>query len=178
MALWEEGSASEGREGHLVHRGPQNCQCRERRQVSSGRSHSSCCGGLQEWSHTTSHSLIWVADWPHVAEGTGSAFNLEVQPLNVLLKLLHTNSQATPLVIHKPLANGSPVGVLTLPPRATKTIIINLTAPPPMQGKRSLDIVGLPSRILKSLPAICSIRCTRRLVMVVPQNRTVLTLLR
>ena len=27
MALWEEGSATEGREGHLVHRGPQNCQC-------------------------------------------------------------------------------------------------------------------------------------------------------
>ena len=103
---------------------------------------------------------------------------LQVQPPNVQLKLLHTNSQATPLVVHKPLANGSPVGVLPLPPRATKTILINLTAGPPIQGQRSLDLVGLPSRILKSLPAICSIRCTRRLVMVVPQNRTVLTLLR
>ena len=44
-----------------------NCQCRERRQVSPGRPHSSCGGGLQEWPHTTSHSLSEVQTdltWP------------------------------------------------------------------------------------------------------------------
>ena len=44
-AVGEEGGGSEGREGHLVHQSPQDCRCRERGQVSSGRPHSSCCGG-------------------------------------------------------------------------------------------------------------------------------------
>jgi len=55
---------------------------------------------------------------------------LQAQPPNMQLKLLHTNSQATPLVVHKPLANGSPVRVLPLLHQATKTILISLTASP------------------------------------------------
>jgi len=52
--------------------------------------------------------------------------------------------------------------------------------PPPIRRKRNLDLLGLPSLILRSLPAICSIRCTRRLVMVtvIPQNQTLSTLFR
>jgi len=53
------------------------------------------------------------------------------------LKLLHTNSQATPPMVYKPLANGSPVRVLPLLQRATKTILINLTASPLIRQKRT-----------------------------------------
>jgi len=65
---------------------------------------------------------------------------LQAQLPNMQLKLLHTNSQATPLVVHKLMANGSPVRVLPLPQRATNAILINLMASPPLRGKRSLEL--------------------------------------
>ena len=90
---------------------------------------------------------------------------------------IHTNSQATPLVVHKPLANGSPVRVLPLPQRATKTILINLTASPPLRGKRSLDLLGIPSLILRCQRRICSSRWTQSLAMAAHQIQTTIILL-
>jgi len=85
---------------------------------------------------------------------------LQVQPPNVQLKLLHTNSQTMPLMVHKPLANGSPAIVLALLQQATKTILINLAAGPSIHDKRSLDFIGLPGLILRSQRAMRSSRCT------------------
>jgi len=88
--------------------------------------------------------------WPKGQDVPSFSLPLQAQPPNVQLKLLYTNSQATPLVVHKPLANGSPVRILPLLHRATKTILINLTASPPIRRKRSLDLLSLPSLFLRS----------------------------
>jgi len=60
------------------------------------------------------------------------------------LKLLHTNSQATPPMVHRPLANGSPVRVLPLLQRATKTILINLGAGLPDKTKKKPRLTRPP----------------------------------
>ena len=102
---------------------------------------------------------------------------LQVQPPNVQLKLLHTNSQTIPLMVHKPLANGSPAIVLALLQQATKTILINLAAGPSKHGKRSLDFLGLPGLILRSQRAMRSSRCTWTQEMAAHQSQNITILL-
>ena len=102
---------------------------------------------------------------------------LQVQPPNVQLKLLHTNSQTIPLMVHKSLANGSPAIVLALLQQATKTILINLAAGPLIHGKRSLDFLGLPGLILRSQRAMRSSRCTWTQEMAAHQSQNITILL-
>ena len=102
---------------------------------------------------------------------------LQVQPPNVQLKLLHTNSQTIPLMVHKPLANGSPARVLALLQQAAKTILINLAAGPPIHGKRSLDFIGLPGLILRLQRAMRASLCTTTQEMTAHQSQNMTILL-
>ena len=97
--------------------------------------------------------------------------------MQLKLKLLHTNSQATPPMVHKPLANGSPAGVLALLQQAAKTTLINLAAGPPIHGKRSLDFLGLPGLILRLQRVMRSSRCTWTQEMAAHQSQNITILL-
>jgi len=105
------------------------------------------------------------------------SLRLQVQHPKVLLKLLHTNSQTIPLMIHKPLANGGPAGVLALLQGATKTILVGLVAGPPIHGKRSLDFIGLSGLILRLQRAMHSSRCTWTQEMAAHQSQNITILL-